>query len=134
MNPPPAGGHSLRILCAEDDEDLLACTAELLHEQGHAVDCATDGQQALSELLKDCEAFDLLITDRQMPHLDGVSLVEESRRAGYRGKIIVFATALSESDRQRFRHLAVNAIVEKASRPQDLLEVVRQVAVATAVA
>jgi CheY-like chemotaxis protein len=120
----------LRILCAEDDEELLACTAELLHEQGHAVDCATDGEQALQVLLRDCDAFDLLITDRQMPHLDGVALVEESRRAGYRGKIIVFATALSELDRERFGNLAVNAIVEKASREQSLLEVVQRVAAA----
>ena len=122
----------LRILCAEDDEDLLACTAELLHEQGHAVDCAVDGQQALNVLLQDRDAFDLLITDRQMPNLDGVRLVEESRRAGYRGKVIVFATALSELDRERFGHLAVNAIVEKASREQSLLEVVQRVAAAVA--
>ena len=121
-------GHSLRILCAEDDTDLLACTAELLHLQGHEVNCAPDGERALEQLLKDCAGFDLLITDRQMPRLDGVGLVEQSRRAGYRGKVIVFATALSESDRRRFRGLAVDAIIEKTSRPQTLLEAVQRLA------
>ena len=126
--PHQSDGRALRILCAEDDEDLLACTAELLHLQGHDVECAADGQQALAELLKDCAAFDLLITDRQMPHLDGVTLIEQSRRAGYRGRVIVFATALSDSDRHRFGNLAVDAIVEKASRTQDLIATVQRVA------
>lgn len=122
----------LRILCAEDDEVLLACTAELLHLRGHNVDCATDGRQALDKLLKDRAAFDLLITDRQMPRLDGVGLVEESRRAGYRGKVIVFATALSESDRDRFGRLSVDAIVEKTSRAETLLEAVQRLSAAAA--
>jgi CheY-like chemotaxis protein len=50
------------------------------------VRCATDGRQALDELLKDCAAFDMLITDRQMPRLDGVALVEQSRRADSAGR------------------------------------------------
>jgi len=129
MDADPVTGPALRILCAEDDEDLLACMAELLHLQGHDVNCAADGMQALTEIQKDCEAFDLLITDRQMPYLDGVSLVEESRRAGYRGKIIVFATVLSDSDREHFDRLEVDAIIEKASDEQNLLETVQKLAV-----
>ena len=111
---------------------MLACTAELLHLRGYDVDCATDGRQALDKLLKDRAAFDLLITDRQMPRLDGVGLVEESRRAGFRGKVIVFATALSESDRDRFGRLAVDAIVEKTSRTETLLEAVQRLSAAAA--
>jgi CheY-like chemotaxis protein len=130
-SPDPAN-HPLRILCAEDDELLLACTAELLHLRGYDVDCATDGRQALDKLLKDRAAFDLLITDRQMPRLDGVGLVEESRRAGFRGKVIVFATALSESDRDRFGRLSVDAIVEKTSRAETLLEAVQRLSAAAA--
>ena len=121
-----SANHPLRILCAEDDELLLACTAELLHLRGYDVDCATDGRQALDKLLKARAAFDLLITDRQMPRLDGVALVEESRRAGFRGKVIVFATALSESDRDRFGRLSVDAIVEKTARAETLLEAVQR--------
>ena len=124
--------HPLRILCAEDDEILLGCTAELLHLSGHDVRCAADGRQALDELLKDCAAFDLLITDRQMPRLDGVGLVEQSRRAGYRGKVIVFATTLSESDRSRFGGLSVDAIIEKTSRAETLLEAVQRLSPAAA--
>jgi CheY-like chemotaxis protein len=127
MTPPrDSADHPLRILCAEDDEVLLAWTAELLHLRGYDVRCASDGRQALDELLKDCAAFDLLITDRQMPRLDGLGLVEQSRRAGYRGKVIVFATALSESDRSHFRRLSVDAIIEKTSRAETLLQAVQR--------
>jgi two-component system response regulator MprA len=133
MTPPgDSADPPLRILCAEDDELLLACTAELLHLRGYEVDCATDGRQALDKLLKDRAAFDLLITDRQMPRLDGVGLVEESRRAGFSGKVIVFATALSESDRDRFGRLSVDAIVEKTSRAETLLEAVQRLSAAAA--
>ena len=117
-----AAHQSLRILYAEDDRQILACTAELLHHHGHEVNCATDGSQALLKLIRDQNAFDVLITDQQMPHLDGLGLVEQSRRAGYRGRIVVFASALSESDRRSFTRLAVDAIVEKGSRAQTLLE------------
>ena len=117
-------GHPLRILCAEDDADLLACTAALLRFHGHEVRCATDGREALDMLLGNGAAFDVLITDRQMPHLDGVGLVEQARRAGYDGKVIVFATALSDSDRRRFARLSVDAIIEKTSPVATLLQAV----------
>jgi CheY-like chemotaxis protein len=128
MTPLAPARHSLRILCAEDDEDLLACTAELLHLHEHRVDCAADGREALEKLLQDSAAFDLLITDREMPRLDGVGLVEELRRCGYRGKVIVFATALSDSDRHRFASLAVDAIIEKTSPRGTLVNAVQTLA------
>ena len=134
MTPLSPAAHSLRILCAEDDEDLLACTAELLHLHEHHVRCATDGRQALEELSKDGAAFDLLITDREMPHLDGVALVEESRRAGFRGKVIVFATALSDSDRRRFACLSVDAIIEKTSPGGTLVQAVQKLSALAACA
>jgi CheY-like chemotaxis protein len=135
MTPPRApAGHSLRILCAEDDEDLLACTAELLHLHGHEVHRATDGRQALDRLLRRGATFDLLITDREMPRLDGVGLVEQARGGGYRGKVIVFATALSDSDRRRFARLSVDAIIEKTSRAETLLKAVQRLAPVAAAA
>ena len=83
-----------------------------------------DGGAALGLIARDPEKFDLLITDMQMPGLDGYELVVQSRAAGFRGKIIVFAGALSPHDRNRFGALSVEAIIDKPANHRQLIGVV----------
>jgi DNA-binding response OmpR family regulator len=77
-------------------------------------------------VIADCGAFDLLITDFRMPRLDGLGLVKQSRLAGYRGKVIIFSSALSDGDRERFGNLSVDAMIEKPSRLEELIAVVER--------
>lgn len=73
-----------RILLADDDKGALDLVRRALELDGHAVVTAEDGGEAQSLIQKG--GFDLLVTDVQMPGLDGISLAKEAiaRHAGMR--------------------------------------------------
>jgi two-component system alkaline phosphatase synthesis response regulator PhoP len=67
------------ILIAEDDPDVSNIFTRFLTHLGHTCQVARDGYGALAYL--DTQAFDLLITDLDLPQLSGVALIQllESR-------------------------------------------------------
>ena len=124
MEPHIAHRHSLRILCADDNIELVELVGDMLRFYGYRVECVHDGAQALKVIDDGPENFDLLITDMQMPGLDGAELVVKAREAGFHGKVVVFAGALSLEERQRFGDLGVEAIVDKPADHRQLISVV----------
>ena len=114
----------LRILCADDNAELVELIAESLQHYGYRVEWVLDGEEALKLLAADPAKFDLLITDMQMPRLDGHDLIVQSRTVGFRGKIIVFAGALAAQDRERLGKLSVEAIIDKPAHHRQLIGVV----------
>lgn len=80
------------VLVVDDDQDQRALLTELLEEMGHHVIDAPDGAVAL-ELASALEP-DLVLTDWNMPRLDGIALCQELRRnARLRGtRIILHST------------------------------------------
>jgi two-component system, cell cycle response regulator CpdR len=69
-----------RILLADDDASTLDLVARALRSDGHTVVTAHDGQDALDKA-RDGAAFDVLVTDVQMPIIDGISLTQQMRAA-----------------------------------------------------
>jgi len=77
-----------RILVVDDQPHVSRTIANWLTRAGHAVVRASDGAAAL-ELLR-AESFDILITDVDMPELDGLSLLRQSDVIGrLRGVVVV---------------------------------------------
>ena len=72
--PMPSQSHGPTVLITEDEPLVRAITVEILQDAGYLVREAGDGRQAL-EVLESC-AIDLLITDIQMPRMNGYQLVE----------------------------------------------------------
>ena len=124
MEPQIAHRHPLRILCADDNAELVELLADMLRFYGYRVECVYDGDQALRLINEEPTKFDLLITDMQMPAMNGHELVVKARSAGFRGKVVVFAGALTLYERQRFGKLAVEAIVDKPADHRQLISVV----------
>jgi CheY-like chemotaxis protein len=67
----------LTILLVDDEQLVRAATAEMLREIGHAVVEASGGADALAKLPS--RAFDAVVTDYKMPHMDGAALAERIR-------------------------------------------------------
>jgi CheY-like chemotaxis protein len=63
-----------RLLVAEDDEAVRAFLEKAFELDGHDVRTAEDGALALEVLVEESGAFDLLLTDIQMPVMDGIAL------------------------------------------------------------
>jgi two-component system NtrC family sensor kinase len=70
-----------RVLVVEDQTPVRELVAAVLSADGHAVETARDGADAL-RLLDGQTAFDLIVSDLKMPGLDGPSLYLELTRRG----------------------------------------------------
>jgi CheY-like chemotaxis protein len=118
--------QSLRVLCADDNLLVLDMLAKTLESAGHQVEVATDGRAAMSRLTEDPDYFQLIVTDTRMPKLDGFGLVQEARSAGFGGRIIVFANALSAEERQRYAELRVDRVIDKPGKAGELVGAIHE--------
>jgi CheY-like chemotaxis protein len=118
--------QQLRVLCADDNALVLDMLAKTLGSAGHHVEVATDGRAAVTRVAKDPNYFQLIVTDTRMPRLDGFGVVREARSVGYQGKIIVFANSLSPEDRQLYRELRVDRVIDKPDKTGELVEAVSE--------
>lgn len=85
----------MKILLIEDDSETADYIVQGLEEEGHTVSVATDGRQGLLDGA--AEVWDLLVVDRLLPELDGVSVVRLLRGSGVEAPML-FLTALGGID------------------------------------
>jgi CheY-like chemotaxis protein len=69
-----------RVLIADDEESVRVLVARAIAMDGHDTVTARDGAEALDILTRDSGAFDLLLTDIQMPVMDGIALALSAAR------------------------------------------------------
>ncbi len=110
-----------RILLAEDGPDNQRLIRFLLEKAGATVALAADGAIAL-EMIEAAEAedepFDLLLTDMQMPEMDGYTLVRTLRQRGRTLPIVALTAHAMSDDRQRCIDAGCD---DYASKPVDRL-------------
>ena len=85
----------MRVLVIEDNAATAALIAAELRERGHEIDTLDNSAKALRRVL--AEAYHLLIVDRMLPGLDGLSLVR-CLRAEHRDMPVLFLSTLGELD------------------------------------
>ena len=73
-------GHGTRVLVVEDNVEVGALATQTLAELGYVTAWAVDAQQALAELDRTPEAFDVVFSDVVMPGMNGVELAREISR------------------------------------------------------
>jgi len=96
-----------RILIAEDEEPLRALCARALAIDGHEVETASDGGDALDLIVRQDGRFDLLLTDIRMPIMDGIALALTAAR-DYPMLTILLMTGYAD---QRERAHGLDAII-----------------------
>ncbi len=89
----------MRLLLIEDDPQTASFVAEALRGNGHAVEIEHDGEAGLAAASppRDRIPWDVVIVDRKLPGLDGLSVVRLLRARGIRTPIL-FLTALDGID------------------------------------
>ncbi|HYZ61315.1 MAG TPA: response regulator transcription factor [Acetobacteraceae bacterium] len=87
----------MRLLIIEDDKRAARHLARGLTESGHVVDQAADGQTGLA--LAREGIYDVLIVDRRLPELDGVSLVRALRREDAFTPVLMLSAVATTPDR-----------------------------------
>jgi len=89
----------IRILIVEDDNNLRKLMADVLYDERYTPITAKDASEAL-EILED-QHFDLMITDIMMPGMDGYTLTEQLRDAGYDFPILMVTARETIKDKRR---------------------------------
>jgi two-component system OmpR family response regulator len=91
------GGDGMRILLIEDDAATAGYIAAGLSERGHEVDRAPDGRQGMACAV--ANPYDLLIVDRMLPAMDGLSVVRRLRADGDATPVLFLSTLSGLDDR-----------------------------------
>ena len=89
----------MRILVIEDDEQTAGYLRKGLKEAGHAVDYSKDGRDGLFMVTN--ERYELLIVDRMLPGIDGLSIVKVLRSENVRTPILILSALGQVDDRVR---------------------------------
>ncbi len=85
----------MRVLIIEDDQETAAYIQKGLQEAGHSADHVENGKQGL--LQASTETYDVLVVDRMLPELDGLSIIRTLRGANNHTPALILS-ALGEVD------------------------------------
>jgi len=116
-----------RILAVDDSAAMRQIVGVTLKGAGYEVVSAEDGQEALEFARR--ETVDLVITDVNMPRMDGISLVRELRQlASYRLiPLLVLTTEASTEKKLEGKSAGATGWVVKPFNPERLLATVAKV-------
>ena len=87
------GIMSLHVLCVDDNPGVRELITRYLTIDGHTVETATNGREGLGKF--DAGRFDLVITDKDMPEMDGIQLAVASKQIAP-SKPIIMLTAFAD--------------------------------------
>ena len=87
----------MRILVVEDDPDLSRQLKQALADAGYAVDHAPDGEEGL--YLGENEPYDAIVLDLGLPKIDGVSVLEQWRRANITTPVLILTARAAWSEK-----------------------------------
>jgi two-component system cell cycle response regulator CpdR len=118
-----------RVLIVDDEESMRLLVARAVAMDGHDIATAADGTEALEILANADSAFELVLTDIQMPVMDGIALALTAAR-DFPDLTILLMTGYAE---QRERASGLNAIAHDViSKPFSVADI--RTAVADALA
>lgn len=112
------------ILVVDDDLYARQALMERLRSRGYQVKGAEDGLQALHHLQR--ERFDLVITDIQMPRMDGVALLREICRHAY-APVIVQTTLVDGYLQEVLQRAGASGVLVKGESVGELVRMVNTV-------
>ncbi len=119
---------AISILTVDDSRSMRALLRATLLGAGFDVTEARDGEEALDRLSE--REFDLVITDINMPRLDGFSFIERLREGGLLHidrPILVLSTENGPEKRARARDAGATGWVVKPFDPAKLVAAIRRV-------
>ena len=115
------------ILAVDDSGSLRQMVVFSLRAAGYQVVEAVDGQDGLDKAKT--QVFDLVLTDQNMPRMDGLALIRALRALSAYAKvpILMLTTEASDEMKARGRAAGANGWLVKPFDPQRLTEVVKKV-------
>ncbi len=113
----------MRVLVVEDDPDLNRQLSAALVDAGYAVDCAHDGEEGY--FLGETEPYDIVILDIGLPKMDGISVLEQWRRAERNMPVILLTARDRWSDKVQGMDAGADDYLAKPFHMEELLARIR---------
>lgn len=101
----------MRILIAEDNKTLQLLTQKMLSKVGAHVEVADNGRDAL-QLVKRV-SFDLVITDLNMPEMNGLELIEQLTKQDFKGTILGCTAAITGNETEQMIIKGAKEVIPK---------------------
>jgi signal transduction histidine kinase/DNA-binding response OmpR family regulator len=119
-----AGNEGKKVLVVDDNSTNLSILQNQLEQWKLAVQCASSGKEALS-ILSQAGDFDLVISDMQMPEMDGVQLAKTIKQA-YSTLPIILLSSIGDESKKKYPEL-FSEVLNKPVKQQQLFRVVQSV-------
>ncbi|MGB0371305.1 MAG: response regulator [Opitutales bacterium] len=100
-----------RVLVVDDEAMYAEMLYGILRQHNYATDMFTDSKEALDVILEN--DYRLIVTDYQMPGLNGVQLVEKIRAAGLSIPIIIISGMMHTPELQRAVNMGITSVLQK---------------------
>jgi len=117
-----------KILLVEDEKLIREGYKKLLELKGYQVTGATDGKKAIEEL--NHNNYDLIITDIQMPEMDGIEMISILEKRDILKKVIVITAYHDFGDDDLFHKLIKSGVAGTLHKPftlSELLQIIEKV-------
>lgn len=116
-----------KILLAEDEEVLRMLVVDSLEDEGHDIDEASDGVEAL-ELVKMHE-YDLILMDYMMPGITGLEVIKEIRQmpGKQKVKILMLSAKSQKSDQEQVLQEGADYFMAKPFSPLALVNRIEEI-------
>jgi DNA-binding response OmpR family regulator len=116
---------AMRILLVEDDARLRNLVARLMRVFGFRdIAQANNGEEALEQLAD--KPVDLILTDMNMPGMDGIAMVRQLRRQGDRTPVIMLTGEDDAKTQARAKRVGVTHYVHKPIDADELSDTIQQ--------
>ena len=115
--------EKMRLLFAEDEEDLNAIVKMKLESEGYLVDACLDGEEAIDCF--DMAEYDLVILDIMMPMVDGFGVLEHIRNSGSKVPVLFLTARDSVDDKVKGLDSGANDYLIKPFALEELMARVR---------
>ncbi len=119
-------GRGETILVVDDSLAWLRLAREILTACGYQVQTCEDPRDALSLLEQNPEQIDLVITDLQMPCLDGIELAAELLKINATLPVVLTSAAMFQMPSEKLRSLGIRDFLTKPWDREQLFSIIRQ--------
>ncbi len=120
----------MRILIADDQEDILAGFGGLLREEGHEVETAINGQEALEKitvLSQEGRLPDFIISDDNMPRMGGLEWITAARAREINVEFAIFSSGVVPERWEKYEALGAKKLLIKPALLDEFLSILPKV-------
>jgi two-component system, OmpR family, phosphate regulon response regulator PhoB len=116
-----------KILLAEDEEVLRMLVVDTLEDEGHEVEEARDGEEAIQLITE--HDYDLILLDYMMPIYTGLDVIERVRNQLVKteAKIMMLSAKSQRSDQQKVMEAGANYFMSKPFSPKELVDRIEEI-------